>query len=351
MYLESFIIHFFELLNVVAIYIMLGLLIAGILKQLIPDSFIKKHLGSNSKIAVIKASILGIPLPLCSCSVIPFAQSLKKSGASKSALQSFLISTPITGLDSILASYSAFGIFFAIYRVITSFIIAVSAGLISILFDKEENQQPTIKFNSFSKTVPINKISCRAEQNKQINNFWFNVWDYAFNNLFKDIAKPLLIGLVLGSLVMVIFPTNIQNYLTQNLAISYILMIAISLPLYVCATSSIPLGISFLMIGFSPGSVFVFLSAGPATSLLSFAVIKNILGKKGLFIYIFSIAFLSILFGYIIDILIPNIINLSNIIVEDENNISFLSFVSSFVMVVLLFKALLPNKKNSCGCH
>ena len=122
--------NFLLLLDAMSIYLLVGLLLAGILKQIIPDDFISKHLGKSSIGSVIKATIFGIPLPICSCSVIPLAQSLRKEGASKGAVQSFLISTPITGVDSILATFSFFGLIFTLFRVLSSIIIAIIVGLI-----------------------------------------------------------------------------------------------------------------------------------------------------------------------------------------------------------------------------
>jgi len=129
----DFLKNFMELTNAMSIYMIIGLFIAGVLKQLIPNDFISSHLGKNSIMSVIKATILGIPLPVCSCSVVPLAKSLEKEGASRGAVQSFLISTPITGVDSIMATYSFFGVFFTVYRVITSVIMAIIAGILQNL--------------------------------------------------------------------------------------------------------------------------------------------------------------------------------------------------------------------------
>jgi len=155
-YINEFFINFWTLTNDMAIYILIGVLIAGALKQVIPEDFISKHLDSNSFGSVIKSSLFGIPLPLCSCSVIPFATSLKKEGASSGSVLSFLISTPITGADSILATYGFFGWIFTIYRVVTSLIIAVVAGVLQNLFgqvldEKKEEYKSCCNDNSNSK--------------------------------------------------------------------------------------------------------------------------------------------------------------------------------------------------------
>ena len=131
--------NFLVLLDAMSIYILIGLLIAGFLKQIIPDDFVVKHLGKGSISSVLKATLFGIPLPVCSCSVVPLAQSLRKEGASKGAVQSFLISSPITGVDSILATFSFFGLFFTIFRVITSLIIAIIVGLIQNFIEKDDS--------------------------------------------------------------------------------------------------------------------------------------------------------------------------------------------------------------------
>ncbi|HHH20940.1 MAG TPA: permease, partial [Nitratifractor sp.] len=132
------------LANSMSIYILIGLLIAGLLKELLPNDFVSSHLGKGGTASVVKATLFGIPMPVCSCSVIPLAKSLQKEGASKGAVQSFLISTPITGADSILATASFFGWFFTLYRVVTSIIIAITAGILQNIFDKKEEKKKSI---------------------------------------------------------------------------------------------------------------------------------------------------------------------------------------------------------------
>lgn len=175
-YISEFLGNFWHFLSLISFYIIMGMLIAGIIKQFIPDSFIQKHLGENSLSSIFKAAILGTPLPLCSCSVIPFAASLQKSGASKSALQTFLISTPITGVDSLMATYGAFGWFFTLYRLVSSILISLLSGILSMVFIKEEIKKP--QANAFWSTqkpldppphvVPSEPLIAR-------------VFDYAFN--------------------------------------------------------------------------------------------------------------------------------------------------------------------------
>ena len=307
-------------------------------------------MGDNSLKSIIKSAFIGIPLPLCSCSVIPFASALKKDGASKSALQTFLISTPITGADSIFATYGAFGWFFTIFRLISSVFIALIAGFLSMFFDKEEvKQKPTMQFFT---QVPKNeemKNCCSSNKNLKTP-FITRVYMYAFETLFKDIAKSFFIGLLLAALITTLIPTQMENFLTQSKLLSYLFVLGISVPLYVCATSSIPMGISLILTGFSPGAAFVFLTAGPATNMITISVVKKIMGSKGLLIYLISVILGSLMFGYILDGFFADLLpDLSSMMKHDEAA-SLLEAVSSVVLLYFGYKAIVPKKESKSCC-
>lgn len=300
-------------------YILFGLFFAGILHELVPDSIVTKHLGKESVASVVKSTVFGIPLPVCSCGVIPLATSIKKSGASKGATLSFLISTPITGVDSIMATYGIFGWIFTLYRAITSMIIAMVAGILTNIFDKEEE----IKKSAFSAVSPPSTISfslntlttgeeescgtgtgscCNAA--KKPNTFSFSVaMKYAFTTLLGDIAKPLFWGLILGALITVAIPENLSEILKEYTLLSYLIVIIIAVPMYVCATASLPIAAGLILSGVSAGAAFVFLSAGPATNTVTIGVVKKMLGTRSLIIYLGSIIVGSIFFGLGLDYL------------------------------------------------
>lgn len=348
-YIENFFINFWQILNEVSLYIIVGMLIAGVMKKLLPDAFIKQQLGKDSKSTIFKTALIGVPLPLCSCSVIPFATALKKDGASKSALQTFLISAPISGVDSILVTQGALGWTFAIYRVITSFIISMTAGFLSAWLDKPVEEKPKpMQFSTTKPTSKQNTTCCPSSIPK--GNFIIEIWNYGYHQIFKDIAKPLVIGLLLATIVSTIIPTKMDNFITQNLFISYLLMVAIAMPLYVCATSSVPLGLSLMVAGFSPGSAFVFLSAGPATSIVTMSIVKKLLGTKGLSIYLGTIFTCSFIFGYIMDLLLKDFIAVGDFSTHLEDT-SLFHVISSFVLIILLYKTLIHKPKAGCGCR
>ncbi|QKF82121.1 SO_0444 family Cu/Zn efflux transporter [Halarcobacter ebronensis] len=353
LYIEKFLSNFFLLIDAMSLYIMVGLLIAGILKQLIPDNFISKNLGTGSTSSVIKATLFGIPLPVCSCSVIPIAQGLKKEGASKGAVQSFLISTPITGVDSILATFSFFGLFFTIFRVVSSVIIAICVGLIQNFFDKKEEIK--IVKPLFS-TAPIQKeqsSSCCSSScgcSEKSKSFSIKgVFTYAYVTLFSDMVKALFVGLILGALFTTFVPREYSSLLFENQVLTYFVILLIAIPLYTCATASLPIAAALMIQGMSAGAAFIFLTAGPATSAVTMSVIFKMLGKKSLIIYVSTIAVLSVVFGVLFDTFLGTVelLNISS----SEENYSIFSRISSIIMLLLIFYYLLKplfNKKESC---
>ncbi len=341
--------NFLALLDAMAIYILIGLLIAGFLKQIVPDDFIIKHLGSGNISSVIKATIFGIPLPVCSCSVIPLAQSLRKEGASKGAVQSFLISSPITGVDSILATYSFFGLIFTVYRVISSMIIAIVVGIIQNIFDKDEEKE--IKKEETSSCSC--HCSCSSQQPVKKTFSIKEVFSYAYVTLFKDMVKPLFIGLIFGTLFTTLAPKEYTSLLFENQILTYFVIILFSMPLYICATASLPIAAALIIEGMSPGAAFILLSAGPATSLITMSIVYKTLGKTSLIIYLSMIAVLSLLFGYLFDLYFSDL-KIINFSLESEQT-SLLSQISSFIMLALmtyyLVKPWLERKKESSCCN
>lgn len=348
-YISLFLSNFWHFLSLISFYLLFGLIVAGVIKQIIPDKFIQKHIGKNSSSSIFKAAMLGIPLPLCSCSVIPFAASLKKSGASKGALQTFLISTPITGVDSIMATYGAFGWFFTIYRVITSIFISILAGFLSMLFIKEEKQKPIMN-NLWSTQKTQTNASIISLHVKKNTPFINRVFDYAFNQLFQGIAKSLLIGVTLGALLSTFIPTDLTAFLSDNLLFSYIFVLLIAAPLYVCAITSIPIGITLLLTGFSPGAAFVFLTAGPATNLVTISIVGKILGKKSIIVYLGSVIIGTILSAYIMDTMFLTYLDSVSKAIDEHESASLLEAASSVIMLVLMYKYIKPNKQNVKSC-
>jgi uncharacterized membrane protein YraQ (UPF0718 family) len=245
---------------------------------------------------VIKASLIGIPLPICSCGVLPLAMSLKKEGASKGAILSFLISTPTTGVDSIFATYSLLGGFFAAYRVLASFVTGVFAGVLANLFLKDE-QEPA------GPVQPCKMCCAEGEHAHSGKERARTALSYAFVDLMRDTGKWLLAGILIGGGISFFMPESfIKSYMGSGFP-AMLVMLAIGIPMYVCASGSIPIAAALMMKGMNPGAAFVFLLSGPATNAAGMAVIGGRLGKKALAVYLFSIAICSLALGALLDVI------------------------------------------------
>ncbi|MFC1643823.1 SO_0444 family Cu/Zn efflux transporter [Candidatus Omnitrophota bacterium] len=282
------------LLNKMSPYLVFGFLVAGVLHIFIKTETVSRHLGKSSLLSVIKASLFGIPLPLCSCSVIPAAMSLRKEGASRGAVLSFLISTPTTGVDSIFATYSLLGGLFTVYRIIASFVTGVLAGILSNLLLKEpapvvENKPEECKF-------------CRSEE-KHTHSVLYKirgVFTYAFGDLLKDSGVALLVGIIIGGAISYFLPESfIETYLGSGMR-AMVIMLLVGMPMYVCATASIPIAAALMLKGMDPGAALVFLVAGPATNTVTMMVVGKNMGKGALAIYLGSIMGGSIGLGMVL---------------------------------------------------
>ncbi len=328
--------NMWELTYNLSFYLLLGAVAAGVLHLFISERYIQKHLGNSSVGSVLKAALFGIPLPFCSCSVVPFAVSLKKSGASDGSVLSFLISTPITGADSIAATYGVFGGLFTVYRVVTSLIIAVIAGVLTNLFGipaavtEEKRETDTVETES-----RIKDKSLRA------------VLDYGFNTVFKDIARPLAFGIILGGIITTFIPTDLAVLADKYYLLTYLAVILIAPPLYICATSSIPIAASLIAIGVPAGAAFVLLSAGPATSTVTMSVVYQNLGRRVFGIYLGVILFFSIAFGMLLDwVLDYSQIDIRRLLSVHEESTGLFALSTLILLALLLYYVVIePLKK------
>jgi uncharacterized protein len=315
-----------SLSNAMAPYILFGLFLAGVLHESIPQNLVTKHLGKSNIASVLKSTLFGTPLPVCSCGVIPLAASMKKSGASKGATLSFLISTPITGVDSILATYGIFGFIFTVYRLVVSLIISIVAGIAVNIFDKEPEKQ-----SAFKTTAPT-ECCCSGchEDTKKFS--LIQALHYGYVTLLGDIAKPLLVGLVVGALITTFLPKDFSNLLVEHPWLSYFIAVGIAVPMYVCATASLPIAAALMLSGVSAGAAFVFLSAGPATNMVTISIVKEMLGKRSLVIYLASIVIGSIAFGIALDYIFAGMHLLPASLVHIQTTTSVIIYATSVLL-------------------
>jgi uncharacterized membrane protein YraQ (UPF0718 family)/copper chaperone CopZ len=286
--LEKFVFETYRLFIEISPYLVLGFLFAGLLHTLLGEKYIQKHFAKSGLWSTIKAAIFGIPLPVCSCAVIPLAESLRKDGASKSATMSFLVSTPSSGIDSILATYALMGPVYAIFRPVASFLSGILVGIITHLKGDEENPHQEIK------KAPA------GSRKKTLR----EVFVYGFKVIPSEIAKWLIIGVVVGGAISALVPADFgAKYLLGSSLLNYVVILSISIPLYVCATGSIPIAAALIAKGVLPGAALALLIAGPATNSVTISFVYKRMGKRVAIYYILSIIIVSVITGLIFDII------------------------------------------------
>lgn len=288
--IKSFVLDLIWLFNEMSPYLLLGFFIAGCLHVFLPPGKMTQWLGKPNLKSAVYAAFLGVPLPLCSCGVIPTGVSLYSNGSSKGASISFLISTPQTGVDSILVTYSLMTLPFALIRPVVAFVSGILGGALT---------------NSLTVNEPAKPIENKATQTVYKNK-WAELFRYAFIEFLEDIAKWLVIGLVIAALITTLVPDDFFTQYLTNSWLSMLVILLASIPMYVCATGSVPIAAALMLKGLSPGAAFVFLMAGPATNAGTIAVIGKSIGKKPLYAYLISIIGMSLLAGSFIDLVLPD---------------------------------------------
>jgi uncharacterized membrane protein YraQ (UPF0718 family)/copper chaperone CopZ len=291
-YVVQYFTAFADLSMEMAPYLLLGFLFAGILYVWFPRKKVYKYLGKPNTASVINAALIGIPLPLCSCGVIPTGISFYNSGASRGSSVSFLISTPQTGVDSIFITYSLLGLPMAIVRPIIALFTGFFGGFI------------TNKFNRNIK--PKKHANDQADiENGKADRSLRGMLNYAFVEFLEDIAKWLVIGLALAALIEVLVPESFFTAYLGNEYLEMLLILVAAVPLYVCATGSVPIAAILMLKGLSPGAAIVFLMAGPATNAATITVIGKVFGRRTLFLYLFSIIAGAYFFGVLVNEFLP----------------------------------------------
>jgi len=293
-----------DMLQQASIYILFGLLVGGMLKMFLSPAYVAAHLGSGRFSSVFKAALLGIPIPLCSCGVLPAATSLKKQGANNGATTAFLISTPESGVDSISITWALLDPIMTIARPVSAFISAFAAGCAENFFNppgKTQQASPDL-------SCPIDNccdgIDCPVDEHKHHHSLFEKMkigTRYAATDLWADLAGWFFVGILLAGFITVLIPDAvIARYLGGGLS-SMLLMLTFGIPLYICATASTPIAAAFIIKGVSPGTALVFLLVGPATNITSLSVLIGLLGKRATALYLASIAVISVLCGLAVD--------------------------------------------------
>ncbi|MCW3787426.1 permease [Plebeiibacterium sediminum] len=325
-FIGSFFTDFVTILGEMSPYLLLGFFFAGLLYAFMPRNQIERYFSRNSFKSSVSAALFGVPLPLCSCGVIPTGTALYRNGASKGGTVSFLISTPQTGVDSILATFSLLGLPFAIIRPLAALITGITGGVI------------TSKITASEPVEVTNEVA--KDETKSFKQKIFDVFNYGFVEFIQDISKWLVVGLVLAAIISALVPNDFFELLNLSPLMQMLMILVVSIPLYICATGTIPLAAILILKGISPGAAFVLLMAGPATNAATITMIGKVLGKKSLFTYLGTIIGGALLFGSIIDYALP--INWFTQIANEHlhhqhnNGISWWQIASGILLALLI---------------
>jgi uncharacterized membrane protein YraQ (UPF0718 family)/copper chaperone CopZ len=281
-------------LGQMAPYLLFGFLMAGVLSVCISPAWVERHLGRRGIGPVLAASLFGVPLPLCSCSVIPVSASIRRHGASRAATTAFLLSTPQTGVDSIAVTYALLGLPFAIVRPLVALLTGVVGGVLVWLFAEHDGLTEVANRTAGTCSEPC----CQGRGQRSIVS---RALGYGLLTLPRDIGPALLVGvLIAGAMATFVEQNQLHAYVGGGI-LSILLLMAAGVPVYVCATASVPIAAGFIRMGVSPGAALAFLIAGPATNAATLTTIWKVLGRRTMVLYLATIAGSAIVAGLLLD--------------------------------------------------
>ncbi|QDU54449.1 permease [Aeoliella mucimassa] len=265
-------------------WLLLGAFVAGLMHVLLPRDFVRRQLSGRAGVA--KAVALGVPLPLCSCGVIPVAVSLREQQASRGATVGFLISTPQTGVDSILVSGAMLGWPFALFKVVAALVTGLIGGWVTDAVEPKSNELPVTRPNSAAGAK---------------HRGWRDLVEHALE-ILQSIWGWLVVGVLLSAAISTLVPNSVLTGLAAYGGLAAMAFaLVVSLPLYVCATASVPIAAALVAGGLPPGAALVFLMAGPATNAATIGAVKRTLGGRGLTVYLSTIVVGSMAAGLLFD--------------------------------------------------
>lgn len=344
-------------------WVLLGFFVAGILYIFIKPAIVSRYLGKGRFRPVFLSALFGVPIPLCSCGVVPTALSLRKQGANDGATVSFLVSTPETGVDSIAITYALMDPLMTVFRPVAAFFTAVTAGILQNVFGNKSAVPPVLTPLPLAEAPPCTPdCGCEVGQEASDQSVWRKAVKgvtYAFGELMDDMAGWLALGIVLAGIISVALPPgSLERYIGTGI-MPMIVMLAAGIPMYICATASTPIAAALMMKGLSPGAALVFLLAGPATNIASVTVVAGAMGKRAAGLYLASISVCSVLLGLLLDFIYINAgLSLSGVVGGTTHVLpTWLETASALVLTAILARSIIggliskkPEADESCGC-
>lgn len=356
--------QFIRLVCEMSPFLLLGFLLAGVMHAFIPVSLYGRCFAAPGMRSVVWAALFGIPLPLCSCGVLPAAMSLRREGAGRGTTVSFLIATPQTGIDSIVATYYMMGLPFAIVRPLAALVTALLGGCLTDAAGSKRSASATDRSydekslgaagggkmeggekrgDKRGETHENNHDGCRRSRFERFFAGLMEALRYAYVDMMESVGKWLVVGLVVAGVLTVAVPDSCFELFSDNSLMSMLLVLCLSVPMYLCATGSIPIAVALMMKGLTPGAALVMLMAGPACSVASVLLVGKILGRRTLAVYLFSIVLGAMTFGLAVDHLMPRSWFVSDLTSPDlccHEGVGMLGIMSALLLALLLVNAL-----------
>ncbi|MBR4523089.1 MAG: permease [Kiritimatiellae bacterium] len=317
--MKELLLSFVHVFAMMAPWLVFGFLMAGIIAVWIPRSWVNRMMGGSSGLGgILRAVAIGVPLPICSCGVLPIAAGLRKHGAGKGPTAALLVSTPQTGVDSILATYALMGPVFAVARPVAAALTGIVGGMVVSAVGGEDAGNVAVE------EAPVASRGFKA------------IWFQAYRRLLGSVAKPLAIGLAISALVTVLVPDNFfAEAFRGNDWLAMPVMALVGFPMYVCSTASIPIAASLILKGVSPGAAFVFLMVGPAMNAMSLTTVSALVGRKAVIAYLLTILVGAILCGVVIN-LVPGAASATTLAASAGHSLSFFHWVSAAFLAVMM---------------
>jgi uncharacterized membrane protein YraQ (UPF0718 family) len=278
-------------------WLLVGFAVAGLLSVFVPAEWTERHFGGRGLRPVLKGTLWGIPMPLCSCSVIPVVASMRRHGASRAAAVAFLLSSPQTGVDCIAITYALLGPLFAVFCPIAALLSGILGGLLVLVTGSNGSRK-----NGDSAPPKCTDECCTGDGSQSALR---RAVRYGFVTLPRDLAVSLLVGvLIAGALAAVVPEKAWEMYLGGGL-LSILAMMALGVPIYVCATASVPIAAGLIHLGASPGAAMAFLIAGPASNAATLTLVWKVLGRRTAIIFLVTVAVSAVAFGLALDAVAP----------------------------------------------
>ncbi len=316
-------------------YLLFGFLMAGVLSVLISRDYVRRHLGENGWLGSFKAALIGVPMPICSCGVIPLAASLRKHGASRGATASFLASTPQTGVDSLMITYALLGGVFAVFRAGIAFVSGILCGTAVSLASPKETEEP----------VECEEECCAPGQQHLLK----RMLTYGFLTLPRSISRAVVLGILLSGILSGLIPENFFADLGDS-PITMFIMLVIGIPLYVCSSASVPIALAFIKAGISPGAALIFLITGPATNAATLTTLWDIIGKKQLLVFLATLALCALGAGFLINTMDISL-GIGEAACACGEEPRWFEYLCTAVLIGILTKGMLPEKHNDSASN